>query len=83
MGHAGIKNRGKLIALRLLLGAAEAGFVPSVFVSLNVLLEKVGIEGSADQSRSSISQLGTRNITLRFALGYLLECTRLPVLSQG
>jgi hypothetical protein len=34
MAHAGIKNRGTLIALRLLLGAAEAGFVPSVFVSL-------------------------------------------------
>jgi hypothetical protein len=34
MAHAGIKNRQTLIALRLLLGAAEAGFVPSVFVSL-------------------------------------------------
>lgn len=38
MGHAGIRGtgirgRGTLIALRLLLGAAEAGFVPSVFVS--------------------------------------------------
>lgn len=33
MAHAGIRNRGTLIALRLLLGAAEAGFVPSVFVS--------------------------------------------------
>ena len=34
MAHAGIKNRETLIALRLLLGAAEAGFVPSVFVSV-------------------------------------------------
>jgi cation transporter-like permease len=34
MAHAGINNRQTLIALRLLLGAAEAGFVPSVFVSL-------------------------------------------------
>jgi hypothetical protein len=33
MGHAGIRDRGTLIALRHLLGAAEAGFVPSVFVS--------------------------------------------------
>jgi MFS family permease len=82
MGHAGIKNRGTLIALRLLLGAAEAGFVPSVFVSLNILFERVNIEGSADQSRSSTSQLGTRNITLRFDLACLLECTQLLVLSQ-
>jgi hypothetical protein len=82
MGHAGIKNRGTLIALRLLLGAAEAGFVPSVFVSLNALLERVDIEDGADQSRSSTSQLGTRNITLRFALGCLLECTQLLVLSR-
>ena len=34
MAHAGIKSRQTLIALRLLLGAAEAGFVPSVFVRL-------------------------------------------------
>jgi hypothetical protein len=33
MAHAGIRNRGTLIALRLLLGAAEAGFVQRVFVS--------------------------------------------------
>jgi MFS family permease len=35
MAHAGIKNRGTLIALRLLLGAAEAGFVPTTFVSFD------------------------------------------------
>lgn len=34
MAHAAIKNRGTLIALRLLLGAFEAGFVPTSFVSL-------------------------------------------------
>jgi hypothetical protein len=83
MGHAGIKNRGTLIALWLLLGAAEAGFVPSVFVSLNTRLEGVNKENGADRAHSFISQLGTRNITLRFALACLLECTRLPVLSQG
>lgn len=33
MAHAGTKNRGTLIALRLLLGAFEAGFVPTSFVS--------------------------------------------------
>ena len=38
MAHAGIKNRGTLIALRLLLGAFEAGFVPTSFVSLNTAL---------------------------------------------
>lgn len=38
MAHAAIKGRGALIALRLLLGAAEAGFVPSVFVSLLLFL---------------------------------------------
>jgi MFS family permease len=32
MAHAGTKNRGTLIALRLLLGAFEAGFVPTSFV---------------------------------------------------
>jgi MFS family permease len=34
MAHAATKNRGTLIALRLLLGAFEAGFVPTSFVSL-------------------------------------------------
>jgi MFS family permease len=34
MAHAGTKNRGTLIALRLLLGSFEAGFVPTAFVSL-------------------------------------------------
>ena len=29
MGHAGIKNKATLIALRLLLGAFEAGFLPT------------------------------------------------------
>jgi MFS family permease len=33
MAHAAVKNRGGLIALRLLLGAFEAGFVPTSFVS--------------------------------------------------
>lgn len=33
MAHAGVKNRGTLMALRLLLGAFEAGFVPTSFVS--------------------------------------------------
>lgn len=38
MAHAGTKNRGTLIALRLLLGAFEAGFVPTSFVSTVVIL---------------------------------------------
>jgi hypothetical protein len=33
MAHAATKDRGTLIALRLLLGAFEAGFVPTSFVS--------------------------------------------------
>lgn len=37
MAHAATKNRATLIALRLLLGAFEAGFVPTSFVS-NLLL---------------------------------------------
>ena len=41
MAHASIRNRATLIALRLLLGAAEAGFVPSVFVSTSVHLGEV------------------------------------------
>ncbi|PMD34967.1 MFS general substrate transporter [Hyaloscypha variabilis F] len=40
MAHAGIKNRQTLIALRLLLGAAEAGFVPSVFFYLSTWYPK-------------------------------------------
>jgi len=35
MAHAGVKNRGTLIALRLLLGAFEAGFVPTSFVRVH------------------------------------------------
>jgi hypothetical protein len=34
MAHAATKNRGTLIALRLLLGAFEAGFVPTSFVGI-------------------------------------------------
>jgi sugar phosphate permease len=34
MAHAATKNRGTLIALRLLLGAFEAGFVPTSFVRI-------------------------------------------------
>jgi MFS family permease len=37
MAHAGITNRAQLIALRLLLGAFEAGFVPTVFYYLGTL----------------------------------------------
>jgi MFS family permease len=37
MAHAGIKGRGTLIALRLLLGAAEAGFVPTTFYYLSTI----------------------------------------------
>jgi MFS family permease len=37
MGLAGIKNRETLIALRLLLGGFEAGFVPCVFYYLGTL----------------------------------------------
>lgn len=32
MAHAGVRNRSTLIALRLLLGGFEAGFVPTSFV---------------------------------------------------
>lgn len=38
--HAGIKNRGTLVALRLLLGAAEAGFVPTTFYYLPTVYPK-------------------------------------------
>jgi MFS family permease len=38
--HAAVKNRGALIALRLLLGAAEAGFVPTTFHYLSTLYPK-------------------------------------------
>lgn len=38
--HAGIRNRGTLIALRLLLGAAEAGFVPTSFYYLSTVYPK-------------------------------------------
>lgn len=37
MGMAGMKNRDTLIALRLLLGSFEAGFVPCVFYYLGTL----------------------------------------------
>ncbi|KAF1986240.1 MFS general substrate transporter [Aulographum hederae CBS 113979] len=37
MAHAGIHNRATLIALRLLLGAFEAGFVPSCFYYLSTI----------------------------------------------
>jgi MFS family permease len=37
MGHAGITNRDQLLALRLILGAFEAGFVPIVFYYLSTL----------------------------------------------
>ncbi|KAF1814247.1 MFS general substrate transporter [Eremomyces bilateralis CBS 781.70] len=40
MAHAGVKNRATLIALRLLLGAAEAGFVPTSFYYLSTLYPK-------------------------------------------
>lgn len=38
--HAGVKGRGTLIALRLLLGAAEAGFVPTTFYFLSTIYPK-------------------------------------------
>lgn len=69
MGHAGIKNRGTLIALRLLLGAAEAGFVPSVFISLNALLWGVDIEDSADQSAQFYLSTWNPKYHLAFRLG--------------
>jgi MFS family permease len=37
MAHAGIKNTATLLGLRLLLGAFEAGFVPTVFYYLGTL----------------------------------------------
>ena len=37
MGQAGIRNSSELYALRLLLGAFEAGFVPTVFYYLSTL----------------------------------------------
>lgn len=37
MAHAGIKNTGTLLGLRLLLGAFEAGFVPTCFYYLGTL----------------------------------------------
>ena len=36
MAHAAIKNRGTLIACRLLLGAFEAGFYPSAMFYVSV-----------------------------------------------
>ncbi|KAH8725364.1 major facilitator superfamily domain-containing protein [Phaeosphaeriaceae sp. PMI808] len=40
MAHAAIKNRGTLIALRLLLGAFEAGFAPTSFYYMSTLYPK-------------------------------------------
>ena len=69
MAHAGIRNRGTLIALRLLLGAAEAGFVPSVFVSW----QGHRLTNEADIEISFIFQPGIPNITLHSDLGCLRE----------
>jgi len=43
MAHAGVKSRGTLIALRLLLGAAEAGFVPTTFYYLSTVYPKYSL----------------------------------------
>jgi hypothetical protein len=67
MAHAGIRNRGTLIALRLLLGAAEAGFVPSVFVSLGLS----DIKNDTDFSLSSTSPRGILSIIWAFGLDCL------------
>ncbi|KAF2401562.1 MFS general substrate transporter [Trichodelitschia bisporula] len=40
VAHAGIRNRGTLIALRLLLGAAESGFTPTSFYYMSTLYPK-------------------------------------------
>ena len=43
MAHAATKNRATLIALRLLLGAFEAGFVPTSFYYLSTLYPKYNL----------------------------------------
>ncbi|KAH7116123.1 major facilitator superfamily domain-containing protein [Dendryphion nanum] len=43
MAHAGTKNRATLIALRLLLGAFEAGFVPTSFYYMSTIYPKYSL----------------------------------------
>jgi MFS family permease len=43
MAHAGIHNSGTLIALRLLLGAAESGFTPTSFYFMSTLYPKYSV----------------------------------------
>ncbi|KAK3315610.1 major facilitator superfamily domain-containing protein [Apodospora peruviana] len=43
MAHAGIKNSGTLIALRLLLGAAESGFTQTAFYYLSTMYPKFSL----------------------------------------
>jgi MFS family permease len=43
MAHAGIRSSGTLVALRLLLGAAEAGFTQSAFYYMSLLYPKFAL----------------------------------------
>jgi MFS family permease len=43
MAHAGVRSSGTLIALRLLLGAAEAGFTQSAFYYMSLLYPKFAL----------------------------------------
>ncbi|KAK0654793.1 major facilitator superfamily domain-containing protein [Cercophora newfieldiana] len=43
MAHAGIKNSGTLIALRLLLGAAESGFTQTAFYYMSTMYPKFSV----------------------------------------
>jgi len=43
MAHAGIKNSGTLIALRLLLGAAESGFTQTAFYYMSTMYPKFSL----------------------------------------
>jgi hypothetical protein len=56
MAHAATKNRGTLIALRLLLGAFEAGFVPTSFVGIPdyTLLPSIRLTPHSTTCRPSI-----------------------------
>jgi len=67
MAHAGVKSRGTLIALRLLLGAAEAGFVPTTFYYLSTVYPKYSL-GTRLGLFSSVPIPYTLLLTLFFSI---------------
>lgn len=79
MAHAAVKNRGTLIALRLLLGAFEAGFVPTSFVSVVLLVPYRW--SPANRNRSTTCLLSIPNTHLDSASVFLPACTPSPARS--